>query len=349
MDPLISVIIVTHNGYAYIKECLASVKQNPYTHLQIIVVDNASTDLTPQKLHEEFANIEIIELPQNIGPAAARNHAIEHIKGEYVLFLDNDTTVEKNTIYEALNVFYTSIHIGIVQCKLVFMHDHDRLDCTGEYISNLGFLVHRTEVGAQDDRKENPEVIFAAKSAGMFIQKKVLDEVGSFDPDYFIYLEETDLAWRAWHRGYTAAYAPKSIVYHASGTSSKILTAEIHDYNAKFHGCKNYVLSLIKNLSFKNLITILPVHIVLWIGLAYYSLLKGYVKPWIWIHQALFWNIRHLNQTLIKRTIVQKRRKLSDEAIFKHALKHKNLRYYITKVTTPIKVGNAEGFFKKSI
>ncbi|CAN5191777.1 glycosyltransferase family 2 protein [soil metagenome] len=345
MHPTVSIIIVTYNGYAYINRCVQSIVDNPYKEKQIIIVDNGSTDGTVKLLKSKYSNINIIALPKNIGPSAARNEGIKQATGEYVMFLDNDTQIHKNTITEALKIFEQNKNLGLIQCKLLFTHDPTLLDCTGEYVGQWGFLVHRTEVGQNDDNATKPETVFSAKSAGMIIRGKTLDEIGGFDPDYFIYLEETDLAWRAWHHGYKALYVPKSIVYHESGTSSIILSKKAHDYNGKFHGCKNYILTLIKNLELKNLVKILPIHIILWVGLAYYSLLQGKIQPWIWIHQAIWWNIWHIHSTLRKRMQVQKNRQCTDDEILPQIMKKKPLSYYTNKVKY-IKVGNAEGFIK---
>ncbi len=345
MQLQVSVIIVTYNGFNYIDTCVDSLIQTGFKNMEIIVVDNGSTDGTTQHLTHKYPTVHVVSLGQNRGPAAARNEGIRQAKGEYVMFLDNDTYVEKNTLPEAINIFEQNSTVGLIQCKLVFAHDAQLLDCTGEYLGQWGFLVHRTEVGQPDDLAEKPVTIFSAKSAGMCIRKKILVQQGDFDPDYFIYLEETDLAWRAWMAGYTALYVPSSVVFHESGTSSLILSKNQHDYNGKFHGCKNYILTLLKNLEGKNLLKILPLHIVLWVGLAYYSLFQRKLQPWIWIHQAIWWNMVHFHETWKKRQQVQQTRKKTDDEILPHIMRKKALSYYTNKVRH-IKIGNAEGFIK---
>ncbi len=346
MQPTVSIIIATYNGFSYIDTCLQSVNKNSYPQKQIIVVDNGSTDNTVAKLKDKYPNITIIALRNNRGPAAARNEGIKKATGEFILFLDNDTQIESHTIQEAVRIFNTDENIGIIQCKLIFAHDPSLLDCTGEYLGNWGFLVHRTEVGQKDDNAAIPERIFAAKSAGMCIRRKILDEISGFDPDYFIYLEETDLAWRTWLHGYTAYYVPTSIVYHTSGTSSIILSKNIHDYNVKFHGCKNYILTLLKNLGCAHLLTILPIHLILWVGLAYYALARGHAHSWLWIHKAIGWNIWHLGATFKKRNMIQATRKKTDSEIFKYIQRSKPFSYFISKVMPKKTIGNSEGFFK---
>lgn len=345
MDKKISIIIVTYNGFEYIDRCVRSIVENPYKDVQIIVVDNGSNDGTPSRLQEKYPEVELVPLTHNIGPAAARNEGIQKAKGKYILFLDNDTEIDEKTIPVGINLFNEHPEAGILQSKLVFQHDTSLLDCTGEFLGQWGFLVHRTEVGQKDDNVTESEIIFSAKSAGMWIRKDTLDAIGSFDPDYFIYLEETDLAWRSWMAGYTALYAPHSVVHHTSGTSSIILPSQTHDYNGKFHGCKNYIQTLIKNLEMKNLLQILPLHVVLWTGLAYYSLLQRKTKPWLWIHAAIWWNCTHIFSTLKKRAIIQSRRKQSDDQFFPFIMRKKSLSYYTNKVRS-IKIGNAEGFIK---
>tara|TARA_B100000315_G_C14499515_1_gene551652 strand:+ start:544 stop:1032 length:489 start_codon:yes stop_codon:yes gene_type:complete len=155
------------------------------------------------------------------------------------------------------------------------MDEPDQIDYVGEYIGTNGFLVQVAPAGTKDEGQFDKQYpILAAKSAGMFIKREAFDVAGGFDEDYFIYVEETDLGWRTWLAGYTVVFAPKCKVYHKFGTSSVILGKHKNDYNSKFHGTKNYILTFLKNLNFFYLVRILPVHIFLWLGLAWFSLFQ---------------------------------------------------------------------------
>ena len=261
--------------------------------------------------------------------------------------MDNDTQVDRYWAKTAIDRFQQDQTIGILQCKLLLAGDRKKIDYVGEYLGQNGFLIQRAPVMAEDRGQFEKEcLILAAKSAGMFITKKAFTAAGGFDNDYFIYVEETDIGWRCWLAGYRVLYCPGSIVYHEFGTSSIILSKQKNDFNAKFHGCKNYILTLTKNLEMINIVKILPTHILLWLGLAWFALLKKEPKPFLWIHQAILWNAIHFIQTTRKRAKIQKNRSVSDRELFKIVLRHKPMSYFINKATVKQKVGNAESFSK---
>ena len=351
-QPLLSVVIVNYNGKEYVDTCVASVFQCGFSPLEVIVVDNGSRDGSVEYLREKYQDFGerfvIVPLPKNYGPSRARNEGVKKARGTYLGFLDNDTEVAKNWAETAVVEFERDKTLGIIQCKLILAKERNKLDYVGEYLGQNGFLVQRAQGGEIDRGQYDQKVeILAAKSAGMFMRKETFDRIGGFDPDYFIYVEETDLGWRSWLAGYRAIYVPQSVVYHEFGTSTLILGKNKNNFNAKFHGCKNYVLTLFKNLGFANLLVILPKHILLWKGLAWYVLLtKGDWRAFWWIYRALGWHLWHFGENLRKRRAVQKHRVISDRELFKRVMKKKPFRYFIEKATGVQKVGNAEGFIK---
>ncbi len=346
--PRISVIVVNHNGWEYVRDCVVSLLESRYDSFEVVVVDNGSSDGSPGKLPEQFGDrVVLVELDRNHGPARARNEGVRHSRGEFIAFLDNDTTVDPGCLAEAARAFDAEPGVGILQCKLLLMDTPDCIDYVGEYIGTNGFLVQIAPAGTRDEGQfDRAMPILAAKSAGMFIRRAAFEAAGGFDDDYFIYVEETDLGWRTWLAGYTAIFAPACVVYHKFGTSSVILGKSRNDYNAKFHGTKNYVSTLVKNLGAANLIRILPVHVFLWLGLAWFSLLQGKGAYFLWIHEAMVWHLAHLPRTLAKRRAVQRARKVSDAQLFGPLMRRKPFSYYLGKVLTRHKIGNVEGFFK---
>lgn len=345
---MVSIIIVNFNGFSYVDRCVESVLQCTFDSFQVIVVDNGSTDGSVEKLQNKYSDrLKLVCLDENYGPSRARNEGVRAAQGEYIGFLDNDTTVDPDYISEAIQVFESESKIGAIQCKLLLMDYPDQIDYVGEYLGTNGFLVQVAPAKTLDKGQFDIQYpILAAKSAGMFIRKDAFDAAGGFDEDYFIYVEETDLGWRTWLIGYEVVFAPKSIVYHKFGTSTVILGKTQNDYNAKYHGSKNYILTLIKNFGLPYLIRILPVHIFLWVGLAWFSLLKGDWGSYYLIHKGVFWNFFHLPETWIKRKKIQNSRVIDDKSLFKILMKKKELSYYLDKAFSKHKIGNAEGFVK---
>jgi len=348
--PLVSIIVINFNGKEYVLNCLKSILKNHYSNYEVIVADNGSNDGSVEAIKKNFGNrknFQVLSLKKNLGPAYARNQGVEKAKGKYLGFLDNDTLVHPDWIKNAIPEFEKNKKLGIVQCKLLLAKERNRIDYIGEFLGQNGFLVQIAKAGEEDKGQYDQKTkILAAKSAGMFIRRKTFDQIGGFDEDYFIYVEETDLGWRSWLAGYETLLIPESIVYHEFGTSTVILGKSKTDFNAKFHGTKNYILTLFKNLDFVNLCKILPIHLCLWIGLAWFILFSGRFKQFIWIHQGIFWNIINFKKNLKKRNDIQEKRVLSDKILFKTVMKKRNFDYFLKKVIIPHKIGNAEGFLK---
>ncbi len=344
----VSIVIVNFNGFSYTERCIDSVLKCHFDSAEIIVVDNGSSDGSPEKLRQKFrAKIKVLCLEKNFGPSKARNEGVRMAKGRYLGFLDNDTIVDPQFIIEAIQVFRSNLKIGAVQCKLLLMDNPEQIDYVGEYIGTNGFLVQVAPAGTVDKGQFDRQYpILAAKSAGMFISREAFEAAGGFDEDYFIYVEETDLGWRTWLSGYSVVFAPGSIVYHKFGTSSVILGKDKNDFNAKFHGSKNYILTLLKNFGFKNLCMILPIHIFLWLGLAWFSFFSGRWRQCWWIHKGIAWNISNFPKSIKKRSIIQKQRSIADKELFHTMMRKKNFTYFLSKAFKRHKFGNAEGFIK---
>lgn len=352
MDKIqLSVVIVNYNGKKYADACIESILSSNAKDFQIIVVDNDSTDGSVEYLKTKYNKYQdrfkIVTLDKNYGPAKARNEGVKICQGKYICFLDNDTIVHPEWANEAIKAFQENSKIGIIQCKLLLAKEGGGIDYVGEYLGQNGFLIQKAFTGERDIGQYNKRMkILAAKSAGMFIRKKTFDTIGGFDQDYFIYVEETDLGWRSWLAGYINVFIPTSVVYHEFGTSSLILNTEDNERNTKYHGAKNYILTLFKNLSLVNLLNILPKHIILWFGMAWYSLLLGNYKVFLWIHKGILWNLINLKKNLHKRKAIQSQRKISDRELFKIIMKNKPFLYYFKKATSRKIIGNAEGFIK---
>lgn len=316
--PLVSVIIVNHNGIDFVDTCLRSVLSSQYKNFEIIFVDNGSTDGSHEYVKKTFGNeskLRFVENFSSVGPAVGRNSGARVSGGKYLIFLDNDTQVDKNCIGELTGVLEKDNLIGAAQAKLLRM-DSNLYDCAGDYLGPLGFLVERSR--GQEDRGQLDFVadILSAKSAASIIRRELFERIRGFDEDYYMYLEETDLSWRVWLAGYRVVFIPTAIVYHAFNTPKKDFKKYYPSYIVRYYGCRNYITTLIKNLQFKNLIGVLPLHVYSWLVMAVLFSLKGNIKDSFYILKGIFWNILNMNILISKHrannTMI---RKVNDEKI----------------------------------
>ncbi|TMD48578.1 MAG: glycosyltransferase family 2 protein [Chloroflexi bacterium] len=320
--PQVSVVIVNWNGLAFLPACLESLSACG-TPVEIIVVDNGSTDGSVEYLRQR-PEIVLISNATNTGYAPANNAGIERSTGEFVLLLNNDTRVAPGFLEPLLKVMATSADVGACQCKMLSYDPPYRIDAYGSYLLRTGFLYH-LRYGKPDLPAEAPFEIFAAKGAAMLIRAAVLRQVGSFDPDFFAYLEDSDLSWRIWLGGWRVLCVPQSVVYHRAGaTASRLPNAFV-----TFHSFKNRTCMLLKNLSAPSAWRILPVHLALNLGLIAMELIRGRGGAARAVAAALNWNRRHLRTTLRKRRDIQQRiRRVPDRRLLPRITRRVRPAYY---------------------
>jgi len=339
--PLVSIVVVNFNDKEHLHRCLTSVMKSEYLSFEIILVDNGSTDGSVDSIKKAMNEqrdlmLSIICNKENIGPAAARNIGAKKSCGEYLAFLDNDTEVDSLWLKEAIELMEVDPTVGAIQCKLLLMNERDRFDYAGDYLSRYGFLVQRVNFREVDNgRLDQVAEIFGVKSAGMIVRRDVFDRIGGFDEGYFIYMEETDLCWRIWLNGYRVVFLPTSIVYHAFGDPAKFRFGH-RRFLSKYHGTKNYISTLIKNLDVRNMLKTLPVHLILWVGIVFWHILRGRIVEATWIMKGMLWNLVRLKTVWKKRQKVQhKIRRVSDSHIMPRIMREAAFTYLYKKISRP--------------
>lgn len=249
--PMISVSIVNLNGEKYLKECLDSLKElnYPQDKLEVIVVDNGSTDGSLVLLKQDYRKVKIIENRRNMGFAYANNQAAKAAEGEYVSFLNNDTKVDKNWLIELLRPIYKDKEIAASGSKVLSM-DGKKIDFVGGMINfeGKGFQINYG-TPAESDKYDRYMFLPFVNGGSMMINRKVFLDVGGFDQDFFAYYEDVDLGWRLWVLGYKVVFAPDSIVYHHHHGTSKAFSED----RLRFLKERNSLYSVFKNYDDSNL------------------------------------------------------------------------------------------------
>lgn len=326
---LVSVIIVNWNGLRWLPECFGTLTKQDYGNYEIIFVDNASKDDSVLWVKKNYPKTKIIINKENLGFADANNVGYRVAKGDYILFLNNDTRVTKTFLTELVNVLESDNRLGGAQSKILLMDQPDTHDSVGAFLSPTGFLYHYG-FGKKDQRKYDKQIeLYTAKGACMMFRKNVLDQVAIagniFDPDYFAYFEESDMCHRVWLAGYRIVYAYKSVIYHKMGATSSTMNNSFIQYQS----FKNRIRTYLKNFGALWLWTILPIHLAFCELYAIVLYLRGnFALGWA-VERAYWWNIKHLGETMRLRKLVQKViRTKEDREISPYILKSPKLRYY---------------------
>jgi GT2 family glycosyltransferase len=203
--------------------------------------------------------------------------------------------------------------IGAAQSKILSMGNNNLIDCAGGFLNPYGLAVERGFMEEDRGQYDAVDEIFFAKGTAAIFRKNLFSYFGGFDPDYFLYHEEADLCWRMRLGGCRIVFAPKSVVYHIGGASSKKVPSLI-----VFHQEKNRISTLFKNYNFHNMVRYLSALLILeTLQMLFFIFIKKLVTAKA-IFTAITWNLLNLKKTLIKRRYVQQKfRKVSDQAILR--------------------------------
>ncbi len=231
----LSVIIVNYNVKYFLEQALVSIRKAvPGIPAEVFVVDNASTDGSPEMVSQKFPEVHLIQNKQNTGFSAANNQAIRQAKGDYILLLNPDTVLEEDTLTLCVRFMDKHPEAGGLGVKM--------LDGKGNYLpeSKRGFptpfvafckafgltalfpkskIFARYYLGHMDpDQTHEVEVL---AGAFMMLRKSVLDEIGLLDEQFFMYGEDIDLSYRIIRAGYKNYYFPEARIIHYKGESTK--------------------------------------------------------------------------------------------------------------------------------
>lgn len=220
--PLASVIVVNWNGKPHLKVCIDSLKQQSYPHMEVIVVDNASTDDSVAFLRKSYSTfVKVIENPENLGFSGGNNAGIRAAKGKYILLLNNDTEADQKWVEELVRVAEKSPAAGMCASKIYSFYKRTVIDVVGHLLYKDG--LNRGRGRLEEDHGQFDEVeeaLFPSGCAALY-RKEMLDEIGLFDETFFAYGDDTDIGLRGRLAGWKCLYVPTAIVYHKySGSTS---------------------------------------------------------------------------------------------------------------------------------
>lgn len=209
----VSVIIPTWNGRQYLGECLESLAGQTFRDFETILVDNGSDDGSAEYVRTEFPWVRLLALRENVGFAEGNNRGLALAQGTYVVALNNDTRVVPEFLKELVRVADSDAGIGMVAAKLRNYYRPEQIDAVGLKIATNG-LGYNIGVGEIDGGQYDTVAPFGPCGGAALYRRAMLDKIGFFDPAFFAYYEDFDLAWRARLAGWKAVAAPRALVYH---------------------------------------------------------------------------------------------------------------------------------------
>ncbi len=224
-----SVVIPNWNGRQFLKTCLDSLLMQTYDDVEIIVVDNASSDGSRAFIADHYPQVRLIALERNRGFTGACNRGMEAASGEFIALLNNDTEVDGRWAQEIVDAFGRLPEVGIVASKMLLFDRRDHFHTAGDFFCIDGSAGNRGAWQADAGQFDREEYVFGACGGSAAYRRSMLDRIGLLDDDFFFLLEDMDLSWRAQLAGYKALYVPSAVVYHHLSATGGGVTASFHD------------------------------------------------------------------------------------------------------------------------
>ena len=223
-QPSVSVILVNWNGRNDTLECLHSLAKVSYAPMHIIMVDNASADDSVDAVKREFPSVEVIPNETNLRFAGGNNIGIKRALergSDYILLLNNDTTVDAEFLTELVKAADADPGIGMVGAKIYYYDDPKRIWFAGGriewwkgWISHIGL---REEDRGQYDTARAVDYI---TGCCLLVKRPVIEKIGNLDEQFFMYGEDVDWCLRVCKAGFRLVYEPKAKIWHKLSVSA---------------------------------------------------------------------------------------------------------------------------------
>jgi GT2 family glycosyltransferase len=236
----VSIIVVNWNGERFLKDCLGALSNQSYTNCEIILVDNGSADNSVRFARESFPGIKVVALKENKGFTGGNAAGLEIAQGAYVALVNNDARPDQTWLENLIQPMLRDRTVGICASKLIF-ENSESVNSAGHGVTT-GAVGFNRGLGRKAQDFDQSEPVFGACGAAVLYRRRMLDEIGFLDEDFFLYDEDTDLNFRAQMAGWKCVYVPTAIVYHAANATAKRLS-DLHVYyhtrNLEFVWIKN--------------------------------------------------------------------------------------------------------------
>lgn len=306
-DRLASIILLSYNSKDDLAECIPSLENQTYPNHEIIIVDNASTDNTPEFVRTDYPHIRFVETGSNRGYPAGNNIGFQHASGEYIVILNPDTVADPNWLAELIRPFKENPDIGLTTSKILMYDQQEKINTCGNSIHYTGLDFCRG-LYEPSSSYSKPEEVGAISGCSFAIRREVFEQLGGFDLDFFLYLDDADLSWRARLMGHRILFVPKSVVYH----KYKLSIAPWKEFYLE----RNRYLMLMKNCSSRMLVLMLPAILVTEIVTWGHAVLNDYQYVQNKL-RAYWWVLTNPSKILNKRREVQNKRKIADREIIR--------------------------------
>lgn len=247
-EPLLYIIAINYNSSAHTIELVHSIRESDYKNVKIVIVDNASEKVDCEKLEEIKQYAIVLKNDKNLGFSGGNNvgirYAIDH-QADYIMIINNDTTVEPDAFSIMMNEF-RSKEIDVISPKILLYHDHSRINYAGGSLEPLKGGISIWGLGKKDREEYNiKQKITFVHGCCTLASAQTWKDVNLMDERYFLYYEDVALSNSFQSAGKTMWYCPEAVIYHKESASTKKYSA-----NYQYYLCRNRLLYIKEHIKF---------------------------------------------------------------------------------------------------
>jgi GT2 family glycosyltransferase len=326
--PSVAVVILNWNGRAFLEKYLPGVIAHS-GNSAIVVADNDSSDDSVEFVRDNFPSVELIINKENGGYAKGYNDALKKVEADYYVLLNSDIEVTPGWTEPLTELMESDKTIAACQPKLLALHQRDEFEyagASGGYIDKWGYPFCRGRIFGHLEKDngqyDDPEEVFWASGAAMFVRSKAFWEAGGLDEDFFAHMEEIDLCWRFKNMGYKIMVQPQSTVYHVGGG-----TLPKNSPRKTYLNFRNNFYLLYKNLPKESFVKVFIFRLI-WDGVAGFKFMaEGHWRDSFAVIKAHWHFYKNIGKNKKKRKLLTQRHVSKiylKNIVFEHFIRRKN-------------------------
>jgi GT2 family glycosyltransferase len=300
----ISVIVVNWNGKPFLDDCLSAMRRQTFRDFETIFVDNGSTDGSVEYVQKQFPEVKLLALPDNRGFTGGNIAGYAHASGTLVVLLNNDTEAHPNWLDEIHKASEAYPSAGSFASKMMYFDERGRIENCGFDLGMGGATLDLGRNELDGPAWAQPRKVFGGCGGAVAYRRRMLEEIGFLDPEFFMIYEDADLSFRAQLRGYECVYIPGAVVYHRYRVTIRKSPAR-----QVFYSQRNVEFVYLKNMPLGLILRSAPQRCLYELGAAVYFTRQGTGSAFF---RAKWDVLRRLPTVLRKRREIQKRRTITD-------------------------------------
>ncbi len=245
--PLASVIIPNWNGAQHLPVCLDALRAQTYPDVEVVLVDNGSTDGSQALVTEQYPEVRLLALERNLGLTGGNNAGFRTAQGDILISLNNDTEAHPRFVEALVNALAEHPEAGMAAAKMLLFDRRDHIHSAGDGYGVDGIPFNRGVWQRDEGQFDEPGWIFGGCGGAVGYRRVMLEDIGLFDESLFMYCEDVDLNWRAQLFGWRCWYTPQSVIYHKlSATGGGSIASFYTGRNTLWVIAKNYPGALLR-------------------------------------------------------------------------------------------------------